>query len=59
METKNEDKPVTRSVVNRLKEVREEIAKHSQALEELQKEKRAIKTQLQDSEPAEVKENEM
>lgn len=51
METENKGKAVTRSVVNRLAEVRQEIAKHEKALEELRLEKRAIKTQLQDNEP--------
>lgn len=54
METENKGKAVTRSVVNRLAEVRQEITKHEKALEELRLEKRAIKSQLQDSEPAEV-----
>ena len=57
VESENQGKAVTRSVVNRLQEVRQEIAKHEKALEELRLEKRAIKTQIQGDEQVEVDED--
>ena len=57
MENENKGQAVTKSVVNRLQEVRQEIARHEKALEELRLEKRAIKSQLQGDETSEVNED--